>query len=318
MQHCLGIESTAHTFGAAVVSYKGDILSNERAVFKNQTGMIPREVAQHHEKVASAVLKAALKELPEISLVSFSAGPGLAPCLRVGMRIAKEIAQRNSCKMVGVNHCVAHLTIGQLVCKMKHPVFLYVSGANTQVICRGGDFFRIVGETLDIGLGNALDKFGRFAGLGFPAGPAIEKLAKEGKYVSLPYSVKGMDVSFSGLITKAQSLLKTERMADICFSLQETCFAMLAEVAERALAHAQKNELLLIGGVGANKRLCNMLESMCKQRSSRFAAAPIDLAGDQGAMIAWQGVLQKDQATDPEEQDIRPRERTDQIRVTWH
>ena len=168
-----------------------------------------------------------------------------------------------------------------------------------------------MGETLDIGLGNLLDKFGRVVGLGFPAGQKIEELAKKGKYVELPYTVKGMDMSFSGILTKVQQLHnKGISVEDLCFSLQETCFAMLAEVVERAMANTDKKELLLVGGVGANKRFCEMLDIMCKERGAVFFKVPIDLAGDQGAMIAWEGVLRRNESEDME---INPHWRTDEV-----
>ncbi|MAF35349.1 UGMP family protein [Candidatus Woesearchaeota archaeon] len=315
MKYCLGIEGTAHTIGAGIVSFEGKVLANEKAVYTSETGMIPTAVAEHHKKHVDEVVARALKTAKvgwqEISLISYSAGPGLAPCLHVANNKAQELGKEHGIPVVGVNHCVAHLTIGQLATTMKDPVFLYVAGANTQVICLAGERFRIFGETLDIGLGNALDKFGREKGLGFPAGPKIEELAKKGKWVELPYSVKGMDVSFSGIVTKATRM--QEKVEDVCFSLQETCFAMLAEVAERALAHAERSELCLIGGVGANKRLCKMLETMCKARGATFAVVPLDLAGDQGAMIAWQGILEKGKTSE----GIRPYERTDDVVVDW-
>jgi N6-L-threonylcarbamoyladenine synthase len=207
-----------------------------------------------------------------------------------------------------------------LVTGAKDAVYLYVSGVNTQVIAATGGRFRIFGETLDIGLGNALDKVGRELGLGFPAAPKMEQLAKNGKLVDLPYVVKGMDVSFAGLVTKAVRLFNAKKASieDLCFSLQEICFAMLAEVSERAMAHTGKNELLLIGGVAANKRLCQMLDIMCKERGAKFFAVPIEFAGDQAAQIAWQGVLEKDKATyDLDKVDINPYERTDEVEITW-
>ncbi|MBW3019143.1 tRNA (adenosine(37)-N6)-threonylcarbamoyltransferase complex transferase subunit TsaD, partial [Candidatus Woesearchaeota archaeon] len=289
----LGIEATAHTFGAGIVTDQGRILANEKDTFTTKEGgMVPIEVAKHHEEVADKIIEKALKtaNLTDIDLIAYSRGPGLSPCLLVGLRKARELSE--NIPIIGVNHCVAHLTIGDLVCKTKDPVYLYVSGVNTQVIALAGKRFRIFGETLDIGLGNALDKFGRSANLGFPAGPKIEQLAKKGKYLELPYAVKGMDVSFAGMITKAERLLTKEKIEDLCCSIQETAFAMLAEVAERAMAHCNKSELVLIGGVAANKRLCQMLETMCKERNAKFCAVPLDLAGDQGAMIAWQGFLE--------------------------
>lgn len=321
--NCLGIESTAHTFGIAVVEDGGRILSNERNVFTTKSGgMIPNEVAEHHRKVCNTVLKNALDKarvtLKDIGLISYSRGPGLSPSLIVGKNFAKKISDENNIPLIGVDHCVAHLTIGNLTTGAKDPVYIYVSGVNTQVIALAGGKFRIFGETLDVGLGNALDKFGREAGLGFPAGPKIEELAKKGKYIELPYAVKGMDVSFGGLITKTKQLLdKGVPVEDICFSFQETCFAMLAEVCERAMAHCEKNELLLIGGVAANQRLIQMLEKMCAERSAKFFAVPLQYAGDQAAMIAWQGILEYQAGRRDNAVEIYPYERIDEIGVIW-
>jgi len=137
---------------------------------------------------------------------------------------------------MGVNHCIAHLEIGIANTGCSDPVLLYASGGNTQVIALAEGRYRIFGETLDIGIGNMFDKLGRKLGLGYYAGPIIERLAGETDvYHELPYSVKGMDVSFSGIMTAALALQeKGVSLPEICNSVQETCFAMLMEVAERA------------------------------------------------------------------------------------
>jgi universal protein Kae1 len=319
---CIGIESTAHTFGVGVVTSEGKILANAKKVFTTETGgMIPHEVAKHHEQIGDSVVEDALKtanvKKEDIDLVSYARGPGLSPALKIGMEVAKKLSSEINKPLIGVNHCVAHLTIGQLCTGAKDPVYLYVSGVNTQIIAIAGKRFRIFGETLDIGIGNALDKFGREAGLGFPAGPKIENLAKKGKYIAMPYVVKGMDTSFAGLVTNAVQLIKKgNKVEDVCNAFQETAFAMVTEVSERALAHCEKKELLLIGGVGANKRLCEMLDKMCKQRGATFYAVPLEYAGDQGAMIAWQGILEFGKSSE-KEIDIYPYERTDKIPVVW-
>lgn len=313
----LGVESTAHTFGIGIVTDKGKILANVKDSYTSKdVGMIPHEIADHHEKVAEKILKEALKAAEvnweDIDFIAYSAGPGLDPALWKGHNIVKEWAEKHDKKLVGVNHCCAHLSIGKLWNKLKDPVYLYVSGVNTQVIFQESGKYHVMGETLDIGLGNMLDKFGRILELGFPAGPKIEELAKTGKYIELPYTVKGIDVSFSGLLTKVQQLFERKQAAkeDLCFSLQETAFAMCAEVAERALAHSEKKELLLVGGVGANKRFCEMLKLMCKERGAKFYKVPMDLAGDQGAMIAWEGFLRKDSYSDME---VNPHWRADEV-----
>ena len=318
----VGVESTAHTFGVGIVTDKGKILANLKDSYTSKdVGMIPHEIAEHHGKVAEQLLKEAFRsakvEWKDIDLIAYSAGPGLDPVLWRGYNIVKGWAKEHKKKLVGVNHCCAHLSIGRLWNKLKDPVYLYVSGVNTQIIVqeqkkKEEGKYHVLGETLDIGLGNMLDKFGRIVRLGFPAGPKIEEVAKKGKYVELPYIVKGMDVSFSGLLTRAQQLVERKQAAkeDLCFSLQETAFAMCAEVAERALAHSGKKELLLVGGVGANKRFCAMLELMCKERGARFHQVPMDLAGDQGAMIAWEGFLRKEDYGDIE---VNPHWRADEV-----
>ncbi len=337
----LGIESTAHTFGVGIVTAEGKILANVKDSYTSpDKGMIPDEIARHHKKTAPGLLQDALHEaglsLQDISFVSYSAGPGLDPALWEGYRFARSLGKT----LVGVNHCCAHLSIGKIYNKLKDPCYIYVSGVNTQVIVEEGGKYRVLGETLDIGLGNMLDKFARLLGLGFPGGPVIERLAT-GKYVELPYTVKGMDVSFSGLLTKAKQLWESDfgkpmqdtpytsdeqhkkiitRMIqkqnqpvtkeDLCFSLQETAFAMLAEVAERAMAQTGKKELLLVGGVGANKRFCEMLTIMCAERKAKFYSVPLSLATDNGAMIAWEGFLRKGSSGDIE---VRPHWRADEV-----
>ena len=293
--NCIGIESTAHTFSCAVVNHKGEILSEAREMYKNpEKGIIPNECAAFLKKVKDRIIYDAVEDskVKKIDLVAFSQGPGMPLSLWVGANAAKELAKKYKVPLVPVNHLISHLEIGKLMCKVRDPIFILATGANTQIIAFEGNKYRIFGECLSIGIGNALDKFGREIGLGFPAGPKIEELAKNGRYIELPYVVKGMDVEYSGIITKAIQLYKQGiSKEDLCFSLQETCFAMLTEVSERALAHTDKNELLLIGGVAANKRLIEMLEIMCKERNCKFSVVPVKWSGDNGAQIAIAGIL---------------------------
>jgi len=325
---CLGIESTAHTFGVGIVSEKGDVLSNIKSVYRPREGwgIKPSEAAEHHRKFSTEVLERSLSEagvnIKDIDLIAFSQGPGLPPCLVVGRDFAVELEKKLKKPLLGVNHCIAHIEIGKLFTKCKDPVTVYVSGGNTQILAYVSGRYRVFGETQDIGLGNALDKFGRALGMKFPSGPEIEKLAKHGRYVELPYVVKGMDLSFSGIVTEAikQVKEKGKKLEDVCFSFQETCFAMLTEVTERALAHTNKNEVLLTGGVGANERLQEMLSVMCEERGAKFYNCPKEFAGDNGAMIAWTGILawksNRFSITNARI-DILPRWRTDEVDVKW-
>ncbi len=318
---CLGIESTAHTFGAAVVSAKKQVLSDIRDVYTTEKGgMIPGEVTKHHERVCDRVVREAIEKagVKKIDLVAYSRGPGLGKSvLGVGLKKAVEIGKELKIPVLGVNHIVAHLSSGSLFTDVNDPVYVFCSGANTQIIALE-DKYRIFGETLDIGMGNALDKFGRNVGLGFPAGPKIEGLALKGKYVELPYIVKGMDLSFSGIITKCLDFFKKGvKKEDLCFSIQETLFAMLTEVSERAMAHCGKKEAVLIGGVGANKRLNGMLSIMCNERGDKFFVVPLQYAGDQGVIIAWQGILEYLGGRKKDKFVVNPYERVDDVDVFW-
>jgi len=319
----LGIECTAHTFGVALVN-KGKILANCRDMYKpKQGGIIPMESAKHHHAVCDLVYDEALEKAgvseDEIQAIAISNAPGLAPCLIAGLEFAKRKAQKLKVPLVPVNHCIAHLEIGQHE-GASDPVLLYASGANTQIIAFSGRKYRVFGETLDSGIGNFIDIFARHCGIAFPGGPEIEKKAKNGKYVELPYSIKGMDVSFSGMLTKLKQLYdKGYKIEDLSYSLQETAFAMLVEAAERALAHTGKNELVLGGGVACNKRFQEMCRIMCEERGAKCFCPDKSLLLDNGAMIAFTGgILFKSGVREkPENVDIKPRQRTDEVEIKY-
>jgi N6-L-threonylcarbamoyladenine synthase len=318
---CLGIESTAHTFGIGIVDDK-KILANEKSIYipKKGFGIIPKEAAQHHAEIAVEVLKKALEKaelkINDIDLIAFSQGPGLPQCLRIGAVFARALALKYNKPLVAVNHCIAHIEIGKLTTQAKDPVVLYLSGGNTQVIAFTEGRYRIFGETEDIPIGNALDNLARGLKLEMPGGPKIESLAKNGKYTELPYIVKGMDLSFAGLTTEAvKRFEKGAKPEDIAFSFQETCFAMLTEVTERAVAHTDKEEVLLVGGVAANKRLQEMLKIMTNERGAKFFVVPQEYAGDCGVNIAWTGILayQKGYEISIEKSQIKQKWRIDDL-----
>jgi N6-L-threonylcarbamoyladenine synthase len=324
----LGIESTAHTFGVGIVK-GGKILANCKRVFMTEEGgMIPTEVAKFHfnnkNEIYFEVLdKAGISE-DKIDAIAFSHGPGLAPCLLEGLKFVKELSGKLKRPVIPVNHCIAHLEIGKTT-GAKDPVMLYASGANTQIIAYASGKYRIFGETLDLGIGNFIDTFGRYAGIGFPAGPVLQKLASEGKnYIEIPYTVKGMDVAFSGILTNLKQKLEAKKysLADLAYSMQETVFAMLVETAERALAHTGKKELLLGGGVACNSRLQEMCRIMCKERGAKLFVPENSLLVDNAAMIAYLGEIMfksgiKISYRNHNKLDIKPRERTDDVEVSW-
>lgn len=363
----LGIESTAHTFGVGVVR-DGEIIANEREMYTTESGgIIPTDSAEHHRRLGSEIYSRALKasgiDEKDIDAVSFSQGPGLPPCLLAGRDFARDLALRLNVPLVPVNHCVAHLEVGRIT-GAKDPVLLYCSGANTQVIAYAAGKYRVFGETLDVGVGNFIDNFARYAGLGFPGGPKIEKLALEGKkFIELPYTVKGMDIALSGILTNLRQKLekigidtqankslisttfpaathkknsdkdnnsnKTNKKSvpdytlnDLAYSMQETVFAMLIETAERALAHVNKDELLLGGGVACNSRLQEMTKAMCDERGAKFFCPGRPVLVDNGAMIAFLGEIMFNAGVMLEgeeigEVDILPKQRTDDVEVVW-
>ena len=322
----LGIEGTAHTLGVGIVDSERKVLANVLDMYRPpEGGLHPREAANHHADVVSPLILKALDEadisMKEIDVISFSKGPGLGPCLRVAATAARSLSLLLEKPIIGVNHCVAHVEIGRATTGCHDPALLYASGGNTQVIAFANGKYRIFGETLDVGIGNMLDKLGRELGLGYYAGPTIEKLAKEGdKLLELPYSVKGMDISFSGIMTAALALKKKgHRLEDIAFSIQETCFAMLAEVTERAMAHVGKDEVLLGGGVAQNMRLREMIGEMAEERGAEMFVPDRRLCMDNGAMIAWLGNLMYSSGVRMSIDDttVEQRFRTDEVEVTW-
>lgn len=320
----LGIESTAHTFGIGIVK-DAEILANSKDLYKTEKGgLIPVKVAEHHMQVCDTVLNDALMKadikMRDVDVIAFSIAPGLGPSLRIGAVVARTLSLKHKKPLVGVNHAIAHLEIGRKFSGFSDPILLYASGANTQVIAYDGGKYRIFGETLDNGVGNFIDSFAREAGLGFPGGPKIEELAKKStNFIELPYNVKGMDVNFGGLLTNLKQKLKTHKIEDLSFSLQETVFAMLTEVSERAMAHTEKNELVLGGGVACNKRLQEMCRMMCEERGAKFFCPENQFLVDNGAMIAWLGKIMYSSGirTNLEDSKIKPYERTDDVKVTW-
>ena len=329
--YCLGIESSADDFGVGVATFEGEILANKSdSYIPAEGGIHPREAARHHAEVADIVLRDALVasglKATDLSAVAFSMGPGLGPSLRTGATVARALASYLQIPLIGVNHSVAHIEIGKLKTGVADPVTLYVSGGNTLVTAFESGRYRVFGETLDIALGNCLDVFARNAGLshqkGLPLGAAVEQLAAQGKnLISLPYVVKGMDLSLSGLLTAATSQLRTGkcRLEDLCYSLQEHAFSMVTEVTERALAHTEKREVLLTGGVAANKRLQSMLKVIAEEHDAKFFVVPLEYATDNGAMIAWTGVLALNHGltTPVKESYVRLRWRVDKVDVPW-
>lgn len=314
---CLGIESTAHTLGIGIVKRKR-ILANERVTFP-EPGIHPRKAADFQAENFNEILERALAKahmtLDDIDIVAFSQGPGLGPCLRISCIAARAIGIRYKKPIVGVNHCVAHIEISKLLTNKKDPLVIYVSGGNTQIIIKRKRKYHVIGETLDIGIGNLLDVFARE--IGERSARDVERLAKEAtRYIPLPYTVKGMDLTFSGLLTECIARAKTEKKEDICYSLQENAYAMLCEAAERALALTKRKEVIVCGGVAQNKRLQEMIRTMADDWGVSFGVAPDEFNGDNGAMIAYVGcLLGRKKALNIKNCIPKPKFRTDEFEI---
>ncbi len=322
----LGIESTAHTASVGIVDERAEVLGLASDMYRPPRGGIhPREAANHHVDLLPGLVEQALERARvrtnEVDAVAFSQGPGLGPCLRAGATVARVLSLAWNRPLVPVNHCVAHVEIARVLSGLDDPLLLYASGGNTQVIAYGRGRYRVLGETLDIGVGNFLDKL--WIGLGgtFPGGPALEAEAKAGtELYSLPYSVHGMDVAFSGMLTATLALhAKGTPRPDLAYSVETTAYAMLTEITERALAHRGRNSVVLGGGVACNERLRGMVRAMVEGRGGTMFAPPRSLCVDNGAMIAWTGYLAHRAGVSVGVPDsaVLPRQRTDLVTTPW-
>ncbi|KDE58309.1 serine/threonine protein kinase [Halostagnicola sp. A56] len=344
----LGIEGTAWAASAAVYDSDADAdgANSSDAVFiesdayePESGGIHPREAAEHMHEAIPRVVETALEHArdlqeaavdrdanaqavngPPIDAVAFSRGPGLGPCLRIVGTAARALSQVLEVPLVGVNHMVAHLEIGRHTSGFDSPVCLNASGANAHLLSYRNGRYRVLGETMDTGVGNAIDKFTRHVGWSHPGGPKVEAAAEDGEYVDLPYVVKGMDFSFSGIMSAAKQRSDDGvALEDICYSLQENIFAMLTEVAERALSLTGSDELVLGGGVGQNARLREMLAEMCDQRGAEFHAPDPRFLRDNAGMIAVLGakMYEAGDTLEIEDSHVDPDFRPDQVPVTW-
>jgi N6-L-threonylcarbamoyladenine synthase/protein kinase Bud32 len=324
----LGIEGTAWAASAAIYDAESETVDIETEAYVPDSGGIhPREAAEHMAEHLPEVIEGVLASArdtadsePPVDAVAFSRGPGLGPCLRLTATSARALAQRLDVPLVGVNHMVAHLEIGRHRSGFGDPVCLNASGANAHVLGYRGGRYRVLGETMDTGVGNAIDKFTRTVGWSHPGGPKVERSARDGEYLDLPYVVKGMDFSFAGISSAASEAVEAGTpVEDVCCGLQETVFAMLTEVSERALSLTGGDELVLGGGVAQNERLQAMLTSMCEQRDAAFFAPEDRFLRDNAGMIAVLGAMMY-RAGDTlavEASGIDADFRPDEVPVTW-
>ena len=328
----LGIESTAHTFGVGIVQEDQSgirILSNVRDTFvPKEGGMKPSDLGKHHSEVAPEIVKLALDKagvsIKDVDNIAVALGPGIGPALRVGATVARALALAFGKKLVPVNHGIAHIEIGRFTTKAKDPLILYLSGGNTIITVFVDGRYRVFGETLDIALGNMMDAFVREVGLAPPyvvnGVHQIDICAeKSEKYIKLPYVVKGQDMSYSGLLTAALKAVKENKLEDVCFSLRENAFDMLLEATERAIALTGKKEVLIVGGVAASVSLREKLRRLEEEWGITVKIVPPEYSGDNGAMIAYTGLLaaKNNVTVSVEESIVRPRWRIDKVDIPW-
>ncbi|KAG7527403.1 hypothetical protein FFLO_06966 [Filobasidium floriforme] len=360
---CLGLEGSANKFGAGIISHSPGlngsttdvvkVLSNVRHTYVTPPGQgfLPADTARHHQQWALTIIRKAVEdariEMKDVDVVAYTKGPGMGGPLQSVALVARTISMLYDIPLVGVNHCVGHIEMGRHITASHNPIILYVSGGNTQVIAYSQQKYRIFGETLDIAVGNCLDRFARVVGL--PNDPApgynIEQSAKGGtRLLPLPYATKGMDISLTGLLSATEGYTHDKRFIgplasktleeqqkykeegedvitteDLCFTLQETAFAMLVEITERAMAHVGSADVLIVGGVGCNERLQQMMGIMASERGGRVFATDESFCIDNGIMIAQAGLLayRMGQRTPIEKSTVTQRYRTDAVHVTW-
>lgn len=363
----LGLEGSANKIGIGIIRDK-DVLANVRHTYITPpgTGFLPVETAKHHREWINPLIKEALEKAclkpSDLDCICYTKGPGMAPPLISVAVVARTLSLLWKVPLVPVNHCIGHIEMGRLITGAKDPVILYVSGGNTQIIAYSNKKYRIFGETIDMAIGNCLDRFARILNLPNDPSPGynIEQMAKKGKnLLDLPYSVKGMDVSFSGILSFVEGVAKgrggkyaaaaanttintidtntTDTLPhspkllkglpptpeDICFSLQETVFAMLVETTERAMAHTGSKEVLIVGGVACNLRLQEMMGIMAKERNATLYATDERFCIDNGIMIAHAGLemFMADPVNAPvkyiSEATCCQRFRTDTVDVNW-
>lgn len=326
-QVVMGIESTAHTFAVGIIDNDLNILADIREVTPPAPtlGLDPKTIAEHHASVAHRVLKTALKDggldLTEISAIAYSMGPGLGPALRIGATVARALSYKFNKPLFPVHHGLGHVELACMMLRLQDPVIVIVSGGHTAILSFNIDRWRTYGETLDITLGNLFDMFAREIGIAIPGGPKIEELAKKGsKFIDMPYTIKGNNVVYSGLLTYAIQLLKKENINDIAYSLQETAFTVLIEATERALTQVSKTELGIVGGVASNDRLYEMMTTMAKEHDVVVKRLDKKFNSDNGLQIAILGLLYLRSGYMPTPIDkaiVKQRIRIDEVKIPW-
>jgi N6-L-threonylcarbamoyladenine synthase len=300
----LGIETSCDETAAAVVEdgrhLHSSVVSSQVDLHARFGGVVPEIASRAHVELINAVVAEALVEagvdLDDLDAVAACHGPGLAGALLVGVSAAKALALTAGLPYVQVNHLEAHLYAAWLEEPDLEPplAVLIVSGGHTLlVIMEGHGRYRVLGQTVDDAAGEAFDKVARFLGLGYPGGPAIDRLAVQGDPAAIPFPRPmlddGPDFSFSGLKTAVVNYTRRNPdapVADIAASFQEAVVDVLVTKLVAGAAEAGAETLVLGGGVAANSHLRTRLLAAAEAGAGRVFLPPLSLCTDNGAMIA--------------------------------
>ena len=303
----LGIETSCDETAAAVVNGDGNILSN---IIRTQIdehspygGVVPELASRAHIEFLDQIIEAAIKESGcdwnEIDAIAATSGPGLIGGVIVGVMQAKALASALKKPFIAVNHLEGHALTVRLTNEVEFPyLLLLVSGGHCQVLeVAGVGQYKLLGETLDDAVGESFDKLAKMLGLSIPGGSKVEKLAEDGNQnaFTLPMPLlgrAGCDFSFSGLKTAVKAVVDSGEYshADICATFQKTVGDILQNRLKNAFEMSNAKQLVVAGGVAANKHLRKVIEDLCNENSVRFIAPPLKLCTDNAAMIAWAGI----------------------------
>ncbi len=315
----LGIETSCDETAASIITEndKGiptvlsNIVSSQVDVHKEFGGVVPELAARSHiEKIDWIVEKAIAdsgKKIEEIDAVASTAGPGLIVCLSVGLSFGKAFASAINKPFIAVNHLEGHALSPKLNSHLNYPyLLLLISGGHSQYLSvQGLGKYKRLGTTIDDALGEAFDKTAKLLGIEFPGGPQIEVLAKKGnpKKYDLPkpiFNKGGCNLSFAGLktaILKIAKSIKTEQEKfDLAASFQKTVEEILNKKTKIAFDEFEKENglkekvFVVAGGVAANKKIRSMLIKLCEANNYKSIFPPIELCGDNAAMIAMVGL----------------------------
>ena len=302
--YCLGIESSCDETAASIVKNGRTILSNiidtQIPIHEKYGGVVPEIASRNHIEAISRVVKLALKEanvtFEDIDAITPTYGPGLVGALLVGLSYAKALSFSINKPLVGVNHIQGHIASNYITYEDLKPPFLCMmtSGGNTQIVhVKDYTEFEVLGKTRDDAIGEAFDKVARVVGLGYPGGPKVDKLAKEGQPVfELPKThFDNLDFSFSGIKTAVINLNhKTPNInkADLCASFEKTVTEVLIENIKKAINQTGVKTIALAGGVSANSYIRSEFLKL-ENKGIKIYMPDLKLCTDNAAMIASAG-----------------------------